>query len=66
LGDLLSLCNYRKRLETSTERGLTIEAQSPFMIVRHLRNGSVHREEKVLSESMLRDLFDANGPWIEE
>jgi hypothetical protein len=66
VGDLLSLCAYKKLREASTERGLIIEAQSPFMIVRHLWNGSVQREERVLSESMLRDLLDAHGPWSEE
>lgn len=66
MGDLLSLCNYRKRLEATTGHTLVIEDRSPFMIVRHLRNGVVHREERILSESMLRDLLDAQATWLEE
>ncbi|MCU0574637.1 MAG: hypothetical protein MUC41_16820 [Syntrophobacteraceae bacterium] len=62
MGELIELSSYRKRrteaISTDLIDGYTLRAEPPFMVVRHFRNGAFVGEERVISETMLKELLD--------
>jgi hypothetical protein len=58
MGKLIELSDYRKKVQTSHRDGIFMEVVPPMLIFRHMRGGAVVKEERVVSESMLRELLD--------
>jgi hypothetical protein len=58
VGTVVQLSDYRKKVTTQPENGFSVEIAPPVLIVRHFHNGVLTKEERVISESMLRDLLD--------
>jgi hypothetical protein len=61
VGEVIKLEKYQARAAESARHGMYVEVLPPVVLVKYYRNGVLKEEQRVISESMTRDLLDRLG-----
>lgn len=58
MGEVINLEKYQARAAESARHGMYVEVLPPVVLVKYYRNGVLTEQQRVVSESMIRDLLD--------
>lgn len=58
MGEVIKLKKYQARAAESARHGMYVEVLPPVVLVKYYRNGVLTEQQRVVSESMIRDLLD--------
>jgi len=58
VGEVINLEKYQARAAESARHGMYVEVLPPVVLVKYYRNGVLTEQQRVVSESMIRDLLD--------
>ncbi len=61
MGEVINLEKYQARAAESARHGMYVEVVPPVVLVKYYQNGVLKEQQRLVSESMMRDLLDRLG-----